>query len=409
MKRRIISLFLIFLSATSLYAQKIPLLTGSYSAYLQLNETTQLPVHLTVEKKQKRILLVVHNAEERIELMNGIKKGDTIILPFPSFDSELRFITYKKKEIRGFWFNYNKGANYKIPFFANLNQKTRKKEAPGGDLSGKWETHFSPKTSDEENALGIIAQDQNHITGTFRTETGDYRFLEGSIEGSKFYLSAFDGSHAFLINGTLKEHRVQGYFYSGKHYSTDFVATYNPNYELRDPDSLTTLKDQNTPFNFTLKTINGTDYTFPNPETRGKVVIVQIMGTWCPNCMDETNYYKELYDKYHSKGLEIISIGYEAAESFEEQAKKILTLKQRKNLDFTFLVGGKASKGIASEQFKMLNEVISFPTSIYIGRDGEVKRIHTGFNGPGTGEVYTEYVNKTNSLIESLLGISGSR
>ncbi|MNX90851.1 thiol-disulfide oxidoreductase [compost metagenome] len=138
-------------------------------------------------------------------------------------------------------------------------------------------------------------------------------------------------------------------------------------------------------------------------------MIIQIMGTWCPNCMDETNYYKELYSKYHSKGLEIISIGYETSESFEEQAKKIQTLKQRKNLDFTFLVGGRASKGIASDQFNMLNEVISFPTSIYIGRDGQVKRIHTGFNGPGTGEIYTEYVKKTNALIESLLGVNGSK
>jgi thiol-disulfide isomerase/thioredoxin len=409
MKIRFTSLLLAFFSATSVYSQKIPLLPGSYSAYLQLNETTQLPVHLTVEKKQKRILLVVHNAEERIELMNGIKKGDTIILPFPSFDSELRFITDKKKEIRGFWFNYNKGANYKIPFFANFNQKPRKKDSPIGSLNGKWETHFSPQTNDEEDALGIISQNQNHLTGTFRTETGDYRFLEGTIEGSKFYLSAFDGSHAFLLNGTLKDQRAQGYFYSGKHYSTNFVATYNPDYELRDPDSITVLKMDNSVFSFNLKALDGTTYSFPNAETRGKVVIIQIMGTWCPNCMDETNYYKELYDKYHSKGLEIISIGYETADSFEEQAKKILTLKQRKNLDFTFLVGGKASKGIASEQFKMLNEVISFPTSIYIGRDGEVKRIHTGFNGPGTGDVYTEYVNKTNSLIESLLGITGSK
>ncbi|MGV3613089.1 MAG: peroxiredoxin family protein [Fluviicola sp.] len=409
MKISFASLFLILVSVTTVHSQKISLLPGSYSAYLQLNETTQLPVHLTVERKQKRTLLVVHNADERIELTNGIKKGDTTILPFPSFDSELRFITDKKKEIRGFWFNYNKGANYKIPFFANFNPKTRKKEAPGGDLNGKWETHFSPRSADEENALGIIAQKENHITGTFRTETGDYRFLEGTIEGSKFYLSAFDGSHAFLLNGTVKDHGIQGYFYSGKHYSTDFVASYNPNYELRDPDSITVLKKENTSLNFNLKTINGTDYSYPNPDTRGKVVIIQIMGTWCPNCMDETNYYKELYDNYHSKGLEIISIGYEAADSFDEQAKKILTLKQRKNLDFIFLVGGKASKGIASEQFKILNEVISFPTSIYIGRDGEVKRIHTGFNGPGTGEVYTEYVNKTNALIESLLGISGSK
>ncbi len=409
MKISIASLLLMGLSATFVHAQKMSLLTGSYSAYLQLNETTQLPVHLTVEKKQKRTILVVHNAEERIELMNGIKKGDTIVLPFPSFDSELRFITDKKKEIRGYWLNYNKGVNYKIPFFANFNPKPRKKDLPGGDLNGKWETHFSPATSDEENALGIISQHQNHLTGTFRTETGDYRFLEGSIEGSKFYLSAFDGSHAFLLNGTLKDHRVQGYFYSGKHYSTDFVATYNPDYELRDADSITVLKSNSPEFHFNLKTVNGTDYSFPNADTKGKVVIIQIMGTWCPNCMDETNYYKELYEKYHSKGLEIISIGYETSDSFEEQAKKILTLKQRKNLDFIFLVGGKASKLIASQQFDMLNEVISFPTSIYIGRDGQVKRIHTGFNGPGTGAVYTEYVEKTNALIESLLGINGSK
>lgn len=405
MKTSFACLLLTVFSATYSHAQKISLIPGSYSAYLQLNETTQLPVHLTVEKKQKRTLLVIHNAEERIELTSGIRKGDTIILSFPSFDSELRFITYRNKELRGFWFNYNKGANYKIPFFANFNPKSRKNDTPTGNLTGKWETYFSPQTEDEENALGIISQSQNHLTGTFRTETGDYRFLEGFIEGSKFYLSAFDGSHAFLLNGTLKDYKVQGYFYSGKHYSTNFVATYNPDYELRDPDSITVLKETSSEFSFNLKTIDGKDYQFPNPEMRGKVVIVQIMGTWCPNCMDETNYYKELYAKYHSKGLEIISIGYETSDSFEEQAKKILTLKQRKNLEFTFLVGGKASKGIASDQFNMLNEVISFPTSIYIGRDGQVKRIHTGFNGPGTGEVYTEYVKKTNALIESLLGL----
>lgn len=127
------------------------------------------------------------------------------------------------------------------------------------------------------------------------------------------------------------------------------------------------------------------------------------MGTWCPNCLDEANYYKKLYQKYHDKGLEIISIGYELSDDYSEQVSAIRRFKNALQLDFHFLVGGKASKNIASEQFNMLNEVISFPTSIYIGRDGLVKRIHTGFNGPGTGSYYKEYVENTNSLIESLL------
>ena len=134
-----------------------------------------------------------------------------------------------------------------------------------------------------------------------------------------------------------------------------------------------------------------------------KVVIVQIMGSWCPNCLDETRYFKELYSKYHDRGLEIISIGYETGNSFDDFKRNIERLRNSLELDFTFLVGGKASKGLAKEHFSMLNNIISFPTTIFIGRDGEVKRVHTGFSGPGTGEYYTEYVNKTNALIESLL------
>ena len=134
-----------------------------------------------------------------------------------------------------------------------------------------------------------------------------------------------------------------------------------------------------------------------------KITIIQIMGTWCPNCMDETRYYKELYTKYHAQGLEIISVGYEVGENFEDFSKKIKLLKERLDLNFTFLVGVSASKNLASEQFSMLNEVISFPTSIFIGKDGTVKRVHTGFNGPGTGSYYNEYVEKTNKLIEEML------
>lgn len=403
MKKLLLTLITPLLFSAALNAQKIALNTGEYSAFLQLNQTTQLPVHLTVERINKINRLVVHNAEERIVLTNGIKSGDTLIYMFPNFDSEIRFVTFKKKEIRGFWWNYNKGNNYKIPFFASFSPKQRKRQAANVDLTGNWETYFSPDTKDSEQALGIFKQMDNFITGTFRTETGDYRFMEGYVENNSFYLAAFDGSHAFLINGSVQNGVANGFFYSGKHYQTTFKATLNPTFELRDADSLTSVKEGQPPLTFKLKDVNGQDYEYPNINIKGKVVIIQIMGTWCPNCMDETNYYKELYEKYHDKGLEIISVAYETPNNFEDQAKQVKTLIDRKQLEFIFLIGGKASKQLASEHFNNLNEIISFPTSIYIGRDGQIKRIHTGFNGPATGESYTEYVLKTNLLIESLL------
>ena len=145
------------------------------------------------------------------------------------------------------------------------------------------------------------------------------------------------------------------------------------------------------------------DFTFPNENYEGKVTIIQIMGTWCPNCLDETIYYKELYDNYHADGLEIISIAYETGETTEDYVQSVTRLRNKLSLNFTFLIGGSAKKSLASEHFSMLNKIISFPTSIFIGRDGQVKRVHTGFNGPGTGDYYKEYVRNTNSLIENLL------
>lgn len=119
--------------------------------------------------------------------------------------------------------------------------------------------------------------------------------------------------------------------------------------------------------------------------------------------MDETMYFNELYKEYNKQGLEIISVGYEVGTSFKEHAEKINRLKSKYNLPFQFLVGGSANKGLASEHFKMLNQIISFPTAIVIGKDGTVRKVHTGFNGPGTGEYYNQYVKETESFIQSLL------
>ena len=114
-------------------------------------------------------------------------------------------------------------------------------------------------------------------------------------------------------------------------------------------------------------------------------------------------YYKSLYDKYHEDGLEIISVCYEAGKTEENQIASIKRYKEQLGVDFNFIIGGGASKNKAANDFNMLNDIISFPTSIFIGRDGQVERVHTGFNGPGTGAYYTDYVRKTNSLIETLL------
>lgn len=391
-----------FLAISSVRTQ-IKVQPGKWDASLQITQETKLPFRMEVKKNKKEYTFSVHNADEKIVLTPPVSEQDSVTLSFPNFHSSLKFKVENKETLKGYWTNFNKGKNYKIPFSAALN-KDKKLPVPASnyDFTGRWKATFEPGTKDQYMAVGVFTSQKDKIYGTFLTETGDYRFLEGRIENQSFTLSAFDGSHAFHFTGELKNNQIQGNFYSGKHFKTNWTAELDPNFTLTHPDSLTYVIKKE-PFAFKLKDLQGNDFVFPNDQFNNKVTIIQIMGTWCPNCMDETRYFKELYEKYHDQGLEIISVGYETPSNFAEQAEKIKLLKERHQLKFTFLVGGAANKGLASEQFSMLNKIISYPTAIIIGRDGEVKKIHTGFNGPGTGQIYLDYVNETNAFIKELL------
>ena len=131
--------------------------------------------------------------------------------------------------------------------------------------------------------------------------------------------------------------------------------------------------------------------------------MIQIMGTWCPNCLDETNYFKELYSKYHESGLQIISIGFEYGKTTRQQRKKLKRFVKKAQLKYPVFLGGMASKKEASLLFAMLNGISSFPTTLFVNEQGKILHIHTGFNGPGTGGYYQQYIEETESLIERLL------
>ena len=391
-------LFLLQISISSVEAQITP---GKWNASLKLHENTYLPFRLEINKGEAEYKFTVFNADEKIELKNVSQKGDTFTLQFPDFNSVLQF-NISKNKLQGYWINYNRGNDYKIPFEANLQVKEKKDKSKNIDFTGKWKAVFDVNTADSSFAIGVFNSKNNKITGTFLTETGDHRYLEGEVNGNKMYLSCLDGAHAFLFTGEINDGKIKGKFHSGTHYTGNWEAVLDADFELKDPENITYLTSQE-PFKFEFKDLNGDTYVYPNEELKDKVVIIQIMGTWCPNCIDETKFLKEMYDKYNSKGLEIISIGYEVPNTFEGQVQKIQLLKDRHDLNFQFLVGGKADKNLVSKHFSMLNSISSYPTSIFIDRDGNVSKIHTGFNGPGTGEIYTDFVRETDALIEKLI------
>lgn len=375
--------------------------SGFWQGMLSLEEDIKLPFVFSIDEKSD---FTIYNAEEEITLKSPVLIGDSIQYSFIAFKTYIVLSVDNKKRLEGYYVYPDRKNHSRIPFFADYvgSSKPSCQKETVTDLSGRWKTLFSVNTPNKYPAIGKFTQHENgRVTGTFLTETGDYRFLDGYFSDDQLTLSCFDGSHAFLFKAEYSAGKLKGTFYSGSHWKTNWTAERNESFELKDPDSLTYLvKDE---FTFVYPDTARSDYIYPNQSTQGKVVIIQIIGTWCPNCLDETNFYKDLYDKYHHKGLEIIGVAYEYPPNFQEQVERVKRYITNKTVPYPLLIGGQASKQEASSDFDMLNEISSFPTSIFINRRGEVVKIHTGFNGPGTGEVYDSYVKETHQLIEKLL------
>ncbi|NRA49655.1 MAG: TlpA family protein disulfide reductase, partial [Phaeodactylibacter sp.] len=219
----------------------------------------------------------------------------------------------------------------------------------------------------------------------------------------KIYLSCFDGAHAFLFEARIREDgSLLGSFRSGKHYQTLWTARKDPNAELADPDSLTALKDSATDFSFAFPTPDGDTLSFPGEKYEGKVVIVQLLGTWCPNCRDETTFLKSYLADHPDADIEVIGLAFERYRATDKAMAAVKRFTDNMEPGYKVALAGYADKKEASAVLPMLSEVIAYPTMIIINKQGQVERIHTGFNGPATS-AYAEFKEDFNTFIASLL------
>ena len=383
--------------------------TGPWRMSLELVENTELPFDFDLNETEEGFEVIVKNSLERIEVNEVEISEDSFFMRMPIFDSEFHGKIIEGKKIEGYWTDLSRGKDYKIPFTATYGEQPRfiaKSKDEPIQLAPTWEAVFSPESeTDVYPAIGKFIQTGNRVTGTFLTEIGDYRYLEGIVEGNQLKLSAFDGSHAFLLIADLDdEGNLKGNFWSGSHWLEPWVATPNPDAELREPDAITYLKEGYDKVNFAFPNLAGDTITLDDPLYQDKVVIIQLMGSWCPNCMDETKLFSKWYRQYQNQGLEIVGVAFERSPDLETAARNLSRLKEHFNVGYEYVIASiKNDKAIAEEKFPMLNRVISFPTAIYIDRTGKVRKIHTGFNGPGTGEPYQRFVDEYGLFIESLL------
>ncbi len=355
--------------------------------------------------------LVIHNGEERIvvrDIFMGVDRRtarDTIRIEFPMYDS---YITaqYEEDAIEGFWVVKSK-TDYQIQFKALHSQVYRffqLPEAPVADLSGKWVCNFGIESEEPDQMLGEFKQDGNYLSGTFLSGTGDHRFLEGTVQGDRLFLSTFDGSHAFLYEAKIMpDGTLTGIFRSGNHFKTYWEASRNDTLQLEDfghPMELTQVLDEK-PFALEFTDPYGKVINIDQGDYAGKPKIIQIMGTWCPNCKDETTFLTEYLYANPDPGFEILGLSFERYADTLKANQTVRTYIEKMNIPYPVVFAGSSNKDEAGKTLPMLNQVVAYPTMIFLNKENQVVAIHTGFSGPATS-AYEGFKNEFAALVAKM-------
>jgi peroxiredoxin len=351
-----------------------------------------------------RQVVTLINGEEEIIAGEITRSGDSLHFPMHIFDTHI-IAKASGNQLNGYWIK-NYINDYILPFRAVAGDTylfSKSTEKPSFNISGKWDAVFSSE-NDTTLAVGIFEQENNQLKGTFLTTSGDYRYLAGEVDGDSLRLSTFDGEHAFLFKAKIHNDKsMTGLYWSGKSWRQPWVAVKNPDARLPNEDSLVFLKPGYSKIDFKFPGLDGKQVTPSDIKYKGKVLLLQVYGTWCPNCMDETKFLAEWYGKNRQKGVEIIGLAFERKDDFEYASSRVRKMKRALNVNYDFVIAGKSGPGNAAKALPMLTGDISFPTTVFIDRAGRVRRIHSGFSGPGTGIYYEHYKEEFNSLMNMLL------
>jgi len=396
-----LSVIILFLAGCS----KPQLQTGIWRGALKTASGNEIPFNFEVIDTAGKKQLAIFNGAERFKVTDVTVNGDSVAIKMPLFESEFK-LKLHEGTLSGKWIKHLADSDAVVGFDAVYGDTARfiTDKKPIADISGRWAVGFG-EGEEKDFAVGEFKQHGAKLTGTFLTTTGDYRFLEGVVNGDSLYLSCFDGGHAYLFNAKIKGDSITGgKFYSGKSGQDVWTAVKDEKAQLPDAYSLTALKPGFKKIDFTFKDLDGKKVSLTDDRFKNKVVIVQIMGSWCPNCMDETAYLVNYYKKYQPKGVEIVGLAYERTTNFERSQKALTQLKDRFNIPYPILITGYTpARGEAAKSLPMMEKVLGFPTTIIIDKKGDVRKIHTGFSGPGTGEHYIEFITEFEKLTDDLL------
>ena len=350
-------------------------------------------------------LVTLINGEERVELTDVIYRNDSVLIPIKIYDAVMEAkvdgISMTGRLVK----LYSNRPDGRVPFSAQKGVASRfadtgKKATVS--LDGRWEITIPAR--DMARQVGVFTQKaDDYLSGSILTPTGDYRYLEGTVQADRFYLSAFGGMTPYLICGqfTGADQFTAEFITPGG--VSHFEGVRNPDAALPDAYAMTTLKPGYTSLAFRLPDLDGREVSLADPKYIGKVVIVSLLGSWCPNCLDETAFLAPWYKANRVRGVEVVGLAFERKDDIEYARNQLSIFMEQLGVTYDILFAGRVGEETVEKVLPELTKLMSYPTTIFIDKKGQVRKIHTGFNGPATGKFYEGFKTGFNHTVDELI------
>jgi thiol-disulfide isomerase/thioredoxin len=385
-------------------------LPGQWRASLVRQDSNTVVFLLKSATENNKTVFYLLNATEKIRIDSVSVSKDSVHFSMPVFESSFKTKRNQDGSLQGTWSKGTGAATQHWPFFAYPDQPDRFLLTSGNakeNISGRWDVTITRANGTLRKAMAEFVQKGNKLTGTFLTPSGDYRFLEGVVTGDSIKLSTFDGAHAYTFYAKVENAKTisNGVFYSGINGKEIWKAKKDANIKPPKQNDATQLREGESKLNFTFNDLNDKPVSINDDQYKNKVVIIQIMGSWCPNCMDETKFLSDYYDKNKNRGVEVIALAYEYSTDPERSKKSLRKFQQLFNVQYPMLITGATSgdEMKTEKTLPQLTPIRSFPTTIFIDKKGNVREVHGTFYGPGTGKYHEEFKKEFYRLVDELL------
>lgn len=324
---------------------------------------------------------------------------DSVLLGMADYAAAIR-AEIDGDSLVGFYRNVGNRGPRTIPFRAS--RGTWPVEPPDRALTGRWDATFNPDERPSPRVLEFRRTELG-LEGTIISNTGDYGIFWGRAEADSFSMAHFDGSFVYMLTGELEGDTLRGIFHAGLRSQRPFVAVRSTGEPHLTPPTEVTKADTSGPFRFAFPDLDGRIVTNRDPRFRDKVVIVDILGTWCPTCHDAAPTLVDLYDRYHQQGLEIVGLAYEVTGDPETDGALVRRFAEKFGIEFPILLAGVNDGESPKITQPQLDGPIGYPTTIFLDRSGHVREVHVGFYGPATGSAHAELERQFEELVVELL------